>query len=165
MDLWDFVDWVEVNPVLGYDAETTGLNWWDRDRDFRCRPAQFGNATESWVLPVEIDPEFAEAAAWALRTAHRVIAHNANFDAHVAEVTLGVTLEELAPRLLCTKISAHLVDPRAVKEQGPGLKLEELTKHYISADLATGVKRSTTRIAQRYSSDDSSWVRNGSGRR
>ncbi|MFF4815307.1 DNA polymerase [Kitasatospora sp. NPDC001309] len=150
MDLWGFIDFVEANPVLGYDTETTGLNWWDADRDFRCRLAQFGNATESWVLPIEVDPEFAEAAAWALRTAHRVIAHNANFDAHVAEVAFGVTLEDLAPRLLCTKISAHLVDPRAVTEQGPGLKLEELTKHYISAELATEVKGSMTQIAKRY---------------
>ncbi|MDH6705381.1 DNA polymerase-1 [Kitasatospora sp. MAA19] len=150
MDLWDFIDWVRENPVLGYDTETTNLDWWNWDRDFRCRLAQFGNATESWVLPVEIDPEFAEAAAWALRQAHRVIAHNANFDAHVAEVAFGVTLEELSPKLLCTKISAHLVDPRAVKEQGPGLKLEELTKHYISAELATEVKGSMTQISKRY---------------
>ncbi|MFJ2187803.1 DNA polymerase [Kitasatospora sp. NPDC087861] len=150
MDLWDFIDWVRDNPVLGYDTETTGLDWWNWDRDFRCRLVQFGNATESWVLPVEIDPEFAEAAAWALRTAHRIIAHNANFDGHVAEVAFGVTLEELSPKLLCTKISAHLVDPRAVKEQGPGLKLEELTKHYISAELATEVKGSMTQIAKRY---------------
>ncbi|MFJ4093469.1 DNA polymerase [Kitasatospora sp. NPDC089913] len=150
MDLWEFIDWVHENPVMGYDTETTGLDWWNWDRHFRCRLAQFGNATESWVLPIEVDPEFAEAAAWTLRTAYRVIAHNANFDAHVAEVAFGVPLEELAPRLLCTKISAHLVDPRAVKEQGPGLKLEELTKHYISAELAAEVKGSMTQIAKRY---------------
>ncbi|MET8702703.1 DNA polymerase [Kitasatospora sp. NPDC004723] len=150
MDLWGFIDWVEANPVMGYDTETTGLNWWDSDRGFRIRLAQFGNAHESWVIPAELSEEFREAAAWALRRAERVIAHNANFDAHVTEVALGIPLEELAPKLICTKITAHLVDPRQVKEKGPGLKLEELTKFYISPELADEVKGSMTRIAQRY---------------
>ncbi|MFF1908650.1 DNA polymerase [Kitasatospora sp. NPDC058218] len=150
MDLWGFIDFVETNPVMGFDTETTGLNWWDADRGFRIRLAQFGNAHESWVLPVELDQEFREAASWALRRARRLIAHNANFDQHVSEETLGVSLEELAPKTLCTKITAHLVDPRQVKEQGPGLKLEELTKFYIDATLAEEVKGSMTRIAKRY---------------
>ncbi|MEU5382649.1 DNA polymerase [Kitasatospora cineracea] len=150
MDLWDFIDWVESNPVMGFDTETTGLNWWDSDRGFRIRLAQFGNAHESWVLPAELGPDFREAAAWALRMAERLIAHNGTFDQHVAEATLGVPLEETGPKVLCTKITAHLVDPRQVKEKGPGLKLEELTKHYISPELADEVKGSMTRIAKRY---------------
>ncbi|MGW2539346.1 DNA polymerase [Kitasatospora sp. NPDC001574] len=150
MDLWGFIDWVEANPVMGFDTETTGLNWWDSDRGFRIRLAQFGNAHESWVLPAELSQEFREAAAWALRKAERLIAHNGTFDQHVSEHCLGVPLEELAPKTLCTKITAHLVDPRQVKEQGPGLKLEELTKFYVSPELAAEVKGSMTRIAQRY---------------
>ncbi|MCZ4119012.1 DNA polymerase [Streptomyces sp. H39-S7] len=149
-DLGPFIDFVETNPVMGFDTETTGLDWWNADRGFRIRLAQFGNATEAWVLPVEINPEFGEAVKWALRYAQRLVAHNGTFDQHVVESTLGVTLEELAPKMLDTKISAHLVDPRQVKEAGPGLKLEELVKFYIDRTLAEEVKGSMTKIAKRY---------------
>jgi DNA polymerase I len=149
-DLDKFIDFVVANPVMGFDTETTGLNWWDIDRGFRLRLAQFGNAVESWVLPVETNPEFGEAVRWALRKASRLIAHNGTFDQHVAEACLGVTLEELAPKMLDTKIVSHLVDPRQVKEAGPGLKLEELTAYYIDRTLADEVKGSMTQIAKRY---------------
>ncbi|MEU3825197.1 DNA polymerase [Streptomyces sp. NPDC029080] len=149
-DLDRFIDFVEANPALGWDTETTGLNWWDADRGFRIRHMQFGNAHESWVLPVEYNPEFVAAAIWAVRRAKVLIAHNGTFDQHVTESCLGITLEEIAPKLLDTKILAHLVDPRAVKEGGPGLKLEELTKHYIDPKLAEEVKGSMREIAKRY---------------
>ncbi|MEV5677487.1 DNA polymerase [Streptomyces sp. NPDC052179] len=149
-DLARFVDFVEANPVMGFDTETTGLDWWNTDRGFRLRLAQFGNAVESWVLPVETHSEFGEAVRWAVRKASRLIAHNGTFDQHVVEGCLGVTLEELAPKMLDTKIISHLVDPRQVKEFGPGLKLEELTGYYIDKTLATEVKGSMTAIAKRY---------------
>lgn len=149
-DLDRFIDFVEANPVMGFDTETTGLDWWNSDRGFRIRLAQFGNDVESWVLPVEVNPQFKVAAVWALRKAHRLIAHNGTFDQHVSEHTLGVPLEELAPKILDTKIFAHLVDPRQVKEFGPGLKLEELVKFYIDAAAADEVKGSMTAIAKRY---------------
>ncbi|MFF4557197.1 DNA polymerase [Streptomyces sp. NPDC001422] len=150
-DLDRFIDFVESNPVMGFDTETTGLDWWNHDRGFRLRLAQFGNARESWVIPYETNPEeFGEAIKWALRKASRLIAHNGTFDQHVSEVTLGVTLEELAPKMLDTKIISHLVDPRGVKEFGPGLKLEELTAFYIDKTLADEVKGSMTAIAKRY---------------
>lgn len=149
-DLWDFIDFVESNPVMGFDTETTGLDWWNHDRGFRIRLAQFGNGTESWVLPVEIDAEFGEAVKWALHKAKRLIAHNGTFDQHVSEATLGVTLEEVAPKLLDTKLIAHLVDPRKVKEKGPGLKLEELVKFYIDGKAAEEVKGSMRELAKKY---------------
>lgn len=149
-DLDRFIDFVEANPVMGFDTETTGLDWWNSDRGFRIRLAQFGNGVESWVLPVEVNPQFKAAAVWALRKAHRLIAHNGTFDQHVSEKTLGVSLEELAPKMLDTKIFAHLVDPRQVAEFGPGLKLEELVKYYIDAAAAEEVKGSMTQIAKRY---------------
>ncbi|WP_340376577.1 DNA polymerase [Streptomyces sp. SS7] len=149
-DLDKFIDFVVANPVLGYDTETTGLDWWNAGRGFRIRLAQFGNARESWVLPVETHPEFKAAGIWALRKARWLIAHNGTFDQHVSEHCLGVPLEELAPKMFDTKILAHLVDPRQVKEAGPGLKLEELTKFYIDAVLAAEVKGSMTQIAKRY---------------
>ncbi|MFD8088943.1 DNA polymerase [Streptomyces malaysiensis] len=149
-DLDRFIDFVEANPVMGFDTETTGLDWWNHDRGFRARHAQFGNGVESWVLPVEYNPEFVAAVIWALCKARLLIAHNGTFDQHVSEVSFGIPLEELAPKMLDTKILAHLVDPRAVKEGGPGLKLEELTKHYIDLKLAEEVKGSMREIAKRY---------------
>nr|WP_157167164.1 DNA polymerase [Streptomyces typhae] len=149
-DLDRFIDFIEANPVLGFDTESTGLDWWNSDRGFRIRLAQFGNGVESWVLPVEVNAQFKAAAIWALRKAERLIAHNGTFDQHVSERTLGVTLEELAPKMLDTKIFAHLVDPRGVKEFGPGAKLEELVKYYIDPVAASEVKGSMASIAKRY---------------
>ncbi|MFK0231246.1 DNA polymerase [Streptomyces sp. NPDC090303] len=149
-DLDRFIDFVEANPIMGFDTETTGLDWWNSDRGFRIRLAQFGNGVESWVLPVETNPQFKAAAIWALRKARRLIAHNGTFDQHVSERALGIPLEELAPKMFDTKIFAHLVDPRQVKEQGPGLKLEELIKFYIDPVAAQEVKGSMTAIAKRY---------------
>jgi DNA polymerase-1 len=149
-DLDKFIDFVAANPVLGFDTETTGLDWWNSDRGFRIRLAQFGNGIESWVLPVEINPQFKAAAIWALRKARWLIAHNGTFDQHVSERTLGIPLEELAPKMFDTKIFAHLVDPRQVKEGGPGLKLEELIKYYVDPVAADEVKGSMAQIAKRY---------------
>jgi DNA polymerase-1 len=149
-DLDRFIDFIEANPVLGFDTETTGLDWWNSDRGFRIRLAQFGNGIESWVLPVEINPQFKAAAIWALRKARLLVAHNGTFDQHVSERTLGIPLEELAPKMFDTKILAHLVDPRQVKEQGPGLKLEELIKFYVDPVAAAEVKGSMAQIAKRY---------------
>jgi DNA polymerase-1 len=149
-DLDRFIDFIEANPVLGFDTETTGLDWWNSDRGFRIRLAQFGNGIESWVLPVEINPQFKSAAIWALRKARLLVAHNGTFDQHVSERTLGIPLEELAPKMFDTKILAHLVDPRQVKEQGPGLKLEELIKFYVDPVAAAEVKGSMAQIAKRY---------------
>jgi DNA polymerase-1 len=151
-DLAEFRRFVGENPVMGFDTETTGLDWWNADRGFRIRLAQFGNAVESFVLPVELGREFWEAAIWGMRQAQRLIAHNGIYDQHVVEACGGPALEELAPKMIDTKICAHLVDPRAVKERGPGLKLEELTKFYIDAQVAEEVKGSAALVARKYKS-------------
>ena len=149
-DLPQFQDFIRHNPVLGFDTETTGLDWWNADRGFRLRLAQFGNAVESYVIPAELREEYREAIRWALRQAHRLICHGANHDLHVSEACLGIPMETLAPKTIDTKIVAHLVDPRSVKERGPGLKLEELTHHYIDPVVAEEVKGSMVTIARRY---------------
>ncbi|MFG2228002.1 DNA polymerase [Streptomyces sp. NPDC048644] len=148
-DLPDFETFVLTHQdLLAHDSETTGLDWWHASLGtFRARLWQFGTADESFVVPVEKGRAFRDAVRWALRTVHRLIAHNGTYDLHVAEACLGIPMEELAPKSWDTKLLAHLVDPRPVKEQGPGLKLEELTKHYICERLADEVKGSMTAIA------------------
>ncbi|MGK5496363.1 DNA polymerase [Streptomyces sp. URMC 125] len=145
-DLPLFQSFLERNPVLGFDTETTGLDWWSPN--FRCRLVQFGNSKESFVLPVELGGPFEAAAVEALRKAKRLIAHNGVYDRHVAEVSFGIPLEELAPKTLDTKFLAHLVDPRSVKEGGPGLSLEDLTRHYIDPQVADEIKGSVARMAR-----------------
>ncbi|MFJ2244882.1 DNA polymerase [Streptomyces sp. NPDC087862] len=149
-DLPDFESFILANQdLLGHDSETTGLDWWNASAGtFRARLWQFGNAHESFVVPVEKGQPFRNVARWALKTAHRLIAHNGTYDLHVAEGCLGIPMEELAPKSWDTKLFAHLVDPRAVKEGGPGLKLEELTKRYICQVIAAEVKGSMTEIAR-----------------
>lgn len=149
-DLPEFESFVLANQdLLAHDSETTGLDWWNASLGtFRARLWQFGNDQEAFVVPVEKGRPSRDAVRWALRTAERLIAHNGTFDMHVAEACLGIPLEELAPKSWDTKLLAHLVDPRAVKESGPGLKLEELTKHYICEVVAAEVKGSMAEIAK-----------------
>ncbi|WP_338781780.1 DNA polymerase [Streptomyces sp. DG1A-41] len=147
-DLPAFEEFISRHRILGFDTETTGLDWWAEG--FRCRLAQFGTGAETWVIPVELGPAFAEAVRRALRRLEWLVCHNGTFDLHVVEQTLGIPLEELAPKMWDTAKLAHLVDPRAVKERGPGLKLEELTKFYICEKTADEVKGSMTAIAKKY---------------
>ncbi|MEU6704752.1 DNA polymerase [Streptomyces wuyuanensis] len=149
-DLRAFFAFAERNPVMGFDTETTGLDWWNADRGFRIRLAQFGNGLESYVIPVELGGEYVSAVLKVLRRAKALIAHNGTYDLHVVEQCLGIPMEELALKMWDTKILAHLVNPVPVKEKGIGLKLEELTKHYICAETAAAVKGSMTEIAKRY---------------
>lgn len=149
-DLNPFRDWIRRTRIAGFDTETTGLDWWNADRGFRVRLAQFGNGSEAWVIPVELGPVFAEAVREALHRLEWLVAHNGTFDLHAVEACLGIPMEALAPKMWDTSLLAHLVDPRGVKERGPGLKLEELVKYYIDQKSAEEVKGSMTAIAKRY---------------
>lgn len=147
-DLPAFEEFISRHRILGFDTETTGLDWWAPD--FRCRLAQFGTGAETWVIPFELGPVFQVAVRRALLRLEWLVAHNGTFDLHVVEQALGIPMEELAPKMWDTRLLAHLVDPRAVKERGPGLKLEELTKFYICEKTADEVKGSMAGIAKKY---------------
>ena len=147
-DLLGFRQFVMDNPHMGFDTETTGLDWWNAGDSFHCRLAQFGNHDTSWVLPVELGEPFKQATRWALATAKRLSAQNRGFDIHTVEEDLGVDPFMLVQKTWDTKILAHLVDGRAVKEGGIGLKLEELVPYYIDKDMGAKVKKSMTEIAQ-----------------
>ncbi|MFE5092059.1 DNA polymerase [Streptomyces sp. NPDC056638] len=151
-DLVPFTKFIQENPVLGFDTETTGLDWWNARNNgpFRLRLAQFGNGNESYVIPVELGAKFERITIWALRQADYFIAHNGTYDLHVVEECLGIPMEELAPKFWDTQKLCHLVDPRQIKEGGPGRKLEELVKFYIDPLVADEVKGSMTKIAKRY---------------
>lgn len=149
-DLPAFFGWLSRRRMVGFDTETTGLDWWNVDRGFRLRLAQFGDSREAFVIPVDKGPTFAEAVRKALKGLDWFIAHNGTYDLHVVEACLGIPMEDLAPKMWDTQKLAHLVDPRAVKEKGPGLKLEELIKFYIDQVAAEEVKGSIRELAKKY---------------
>jgi DNA polymerase-1 len=139
-DLDGFRQFVARNlRCLAVDSETTGLDIYS-DK-FRCRLVQFGTATEAWVVPVESGERFAEDVRLALAAVSKLVFHNASFDLQVFERTLGVPMETLWPKVYDTKILAHLIDPRGQRDDsGIGHSLENLTRHYIDADVADNVK-------------------------
>lgn len=138
-DLDGFRDFVRKNlRGLGCDSETTGLDIYSKT--FGLRLVQFGNSTEAWVLPVERGGVFAEDARRALRGLESLVFQNAPFDLQVFDRCLGVDMESLWPKVVDTKILAHLVDPRGKEEGGIGQALEGLTKYYIDPAVAENVK-------------------------
>lgn len=146
-ELGEFREFVKANMrVLAVDSETTGLDIYSDD--FRCRLVQFGNQRESWVIPVELGDVFKMYAASALRVAKSLILHNASFDLQVFDRCLGVKMEMLWPKVTDTLILAHLVDPRGRQEGGIGHSLEDVTRHYIDADVADTVKTLMVNLAR-----------------
>jgi DNA polymerase-1 len=133
---WDFIRRATAAGIrLGFDTETTGLDIYSPDH--RIRTAQFGSweMGEAWVLPVELlDARYAwDVEQVLLEYPHGFVAHNAPYDAQVANRHLGVPIERLMPKTRDTRISAHLLDPRAKGEGGLGLRLKELSAIYVDA--------------------------------
>lgn len=146
-DLDGFRDFIRANTAwLGCDSETTGLDIYGSS--FRCRTVQFGNLDEAWVIPVERGMEYASDVVKALRAVNKLILHNASYDLQVFDRCLGVEMERLWPKVLDTRILAHLADPRGKNEGGIGTSLEDLTREYVSAELADGVKTLMTDLAK-----------------
>lgn len=138
-DLDGFRDFIRANlDILGLDSETTGLNIYQDD--FRCRLVQFGTTKESWVVPVELGERYEEEVRMALRGVSQFVIQNASYDLQVFEKTLGVPMEEMWPKVLDTKIIAHLIDPRGKDEGGSGHSLEDLTRKFIDPEIADNVK-------------------------
>lgn len=138
-DLVGFRDFIRNNlGWLGVDSETTGLDIYSDT--FRLRVVQFGNTTEAWVIPVERGERYAHDVVKALGAVGRLVFQNASFDLQVFDRTLGLPMEDLWPKVIDTKILAHLIDPRGREEGGIGHSLEDLTRHYIDSDVADSVK-------------------------
>lgn len=72
------------------------------------------------------------------------------FDLQVFDRILGVKMEKLWPKVLDTKILAHLADPRGPEEGGIGTSLEPLTAKYIDPDIAKNVKGLMSKLAKEF---------------
>jgi DNA polymerase-1 len=148
-DLEPFRDFVRRNlKVLACDSEATGLNIYARG--FRLRLVQFGTPYEAWVIPVEYGGMFVQVVIQTLRAVEKLIFQNGMYDLQVFNKCLGVTLEELWPKVMDTKLYAMLIDPRAPEKGGIGTSLEDLTRFYIDAEVADVVKGSMSVLAKKY---------------
>lgn len=148
-DLEDFRNFVRANlKGLAADSETTGLDMYSDD--FRLRLVQFGTPDEAYVIPVELGGQFVDDARKALLGVEKLVFQNGGFDLQVFDQHLDLPMEKLWPRVLDTKILAHLVDPRGQEDGGIGHGLEQLTRHYIDAEVAENVKGLMTKIAKEH---------------
>lgn len=146
-DLKEFDRFVHDNPVMACDSETTGLDIYSQD--FRVRMVQFGNAHTSYVIPVEYGGQFVEATKSALASAQTLIFHNGVFDLQVFDRALDVPMEKLWPRVVDTRILAHLVDSRGEREGGVGHSLEAQTRGTLGLpDVADSVKGLMKHLAE-----------------
>jgi DNA polymerase-1 len=146
-DLEEFRAFIRANIAgVGVDSETTGLDIYSGG--FRCRLVQFGTASLAYVVPVERGGRFAEDVRLALKGLQSLTLHNAAYDLQVFDRALGVPMELLWPKVRDTRVLAHLIDPRGQDEGGIGHGLEGLTRFYIDADIADGVKTLMTDLAK-----------------
>ncbi|MFF3555381.1 DNA polymerase [Streptomyces tsukubensis] len=146
-DVPEFVSWVRRHrSALGADVETTGLDWWAES--FRLRLVQFGTADTSYVLPVELGDELLGAAVGAIRFAEKLIFHHGTYDVLALDATTDLTVEEIWPKVVDTKILSHLVDSRGEADGGIGHSLAALTRHHIDSGVAARVKGSMAEIAK-----------------
>ncbi|MGW6754554.1 DNA polymerase [Streptomyces sp. NPDC055006] len=137
-DVKEFSDWfIEAakRGPIGLDTETTGLDIYSPG--YRLRTVQFGDRNTGWVLPWELGGWFKTAARIALRwKGARFQIHNAPFDWAVLDRHANVSIEELAPKTIDTRLKAGLVDPRQPQEGGRGTALKPLMTYYVDPAAA-----------------------------
>lgn len=159
-ELHDFIAWVNQRAAAGdrvaVDSETTGLDIFTPS--FRLRLVQFGTASEGWLIPAEFGPEFREAIGYALRRLPRLVAHNFPYDGLVFDHCLGVPIEETFPKVIDTKILAHLVDSRPEEEGGVGLSLKPLCAHYVDSNAEDGQRELIAEFHKIGQKKDTGWA-------
>lgn len=134
-DAREFQTWMaeRIGKVIAVDTETTGLGVFGAG--FNVRLIQFGDAREAWVIQVAA---FRQWVIEALRKHDKFVAHNWAFDAQVVEMTLGVTIEEMTPKVFDTQIFSKLIEPHRLS----GHKLKSLSTQYVdrnAEDTADGL--------------------------
>lgn len=148
-DLPSFRDFIKAHKnCLAVDTETTGLDIYSDT--FKCRLVQFGNRSEAWVLPVELDQAVVNEAVSAINELDRIVFQHASYDLQVLDRCFGLKMEDVWPKVTDTQILAKLVDPRPFEACGFGHSLEELITEFISKEQADKVKTLMVKLAQEY---------------
>lgn len=137
-DLDEFAAWCASNigRVIAVDSETTGLDVYVPG--FRVRLVQFGTAREGWLIPVEWGKPFADAARAALELLPRLTIQNFPFDGLAFDRTGLARLEDIARKVVDTRILAHLIDSRPPEEGGVGTGLKQLSVKYVDPKADDG---------------------------
>ncbi len=123
-DLDAYYAWLATAPpVLGADIEATGLKVFARG--YAVRLFQVGDAYDAWVLQAD---RFKGAIVETLADERRRFAFHNGFGYDLPALAYHgfADLESLAPRIIDTRILAHLIDPRPVYQGGQGLSLKQL---------------------------------------
>lgn len=125
-----FLDWIEDQPLVAVDTETSGLDIYSTG--FQCYMVQYGNGSESWVLPNI--PDNRSAIHTGLDYPRHLVMHNATFDMLVIDAHVKWPLEQMVGKTFDTSILAHLLDPRAAGEGGTGRKLKDLARIWVDPE-------------------------------
>lgn len=126
LDEFDRFVAADLSRPLGFDLETTGLDIFSPG--FQVRLAQFGSRDAAYVLRVD---RFGGLVRRVLEERPLLVAHNAPFEGLISDRHLGVPLEVLAPKLLDSRVAAHLIDSRQAREGGVGHGLKALAARYV----------------------------------
>lgn len=147
--------WMSPTGRIGLDTETSGLDVYSPGWELRL--VQFGDSHTGWVLRVD---QFTDVIRACLRDQRkRFTVHNAGFDLQVLDRALGVTIEEMAPRVLDSQIMSHLVDPRSKQEGGVGHHLKDLAQAYVDANASDGQKELQAEFRKIGETKDTGWAK------
>ena len=147
--------WMRPTGVIGLDTETTGLDIYSPGWGLRL--VQFGDGSNGWVLQAD---QFADVIRGALRDQRKRFGiHNAAFDLLVLDRALGVTVEELSPRVTDTQILSHLADPRGRAEGGVGQHLKDLAQAYLDPSASDGQKELLGEFRKIGETKDTGWAK------
>lgn len=130
-DLREVRDFIGDSVYLGMDTESTGINCYRRG--WKLRTVQYGNGTNSYVIPAR----FRNLIAWAARRSRRdgvlkLIGHNGPHDARCVDAWLGY--ESGIQFAAETYIPSHHADSRSREEGGIGHGLKELGAAHVDRD-------------------------------
>jgi len=147
--------WVGPRGRIGLDTETSGLDVYSPNWELRL--VQFGDDRTGWVLRVD---QFREQIIGCLRDQRRqFVVHNYGFDGLVLDHGLGVTVEELSPRVVDSQIMAHLIDPRNRQEGGVGHALKDLAQAYVDKAATDGQKELQAEFRKIGETKDTGWAK------
>lgn len=125
---------------IAADTETTGLALWQPG--FAVRIFQLGDGRDAFVL--RTDRFAGPIRAMLAHPGYTWIFHNAPYDLLAMERVGLCDALDLHTRVTDTKLVWHLLDPRAIKDGGTGLRLKDLAKAWIdrsSPDTQSGLHK------------------------
>lgn len=126
----DFMDWLkERRRPIAYDIEATGLNIYSQE--WQIKSIQWGDQDKAFVF-IWNEPWFQKSVDFVMNeTDHRLLAHNASFDALGLDRHGHVKAMDILRRTFDTRILAHLADPRSRVEGGVGHGLKNLSAFHV----------------------------------